>query len=248
MVTAFWGPAYPTGSGIYASELAERLVERGHEVHVITSDVGNVENNGFSKDIQLHALHSYGFAWNMNPIASSFRKILDGKFDIVHVHSYIFFLSNTAAMARWFSNHKYLLQFHGGLNHQMHETANDRRMWAKEKVFDRTLGRMTVDSADELLSVARSDLPIIKRKFGRDAVHLPNAVSLSKFRPEDGNAVYLTYVGKFEEWKGFTDLLDIFKIVKNDVPEAKLLLVGQGSQGIKIPKDDPSIRSWPCDA
>jgi len=41
MVTAFWGPAYPTGSGIYAYEVARRLAEQGNEVHVYTSNVGN---------------------------------------------------------------------------------------------------------------------------------------------------------------------------------------------------------------
>ncbi len=40
MVTAFCGPAYPTGSGIYAYEVARRLAEQGNEVHVYTSSVG----------------------------------------------------------------------------------------------------------------------------------------------------------------------------------------------------------------
>ena len=38
-VTAFWGPAYPSGSGVSCFEISSRLAEE-HEVHVFTSDLG----------------------------------------------------------------------------------------------------------------------------------------------------------------------------------------------------------------
>jgi sulfur relay (sulfurtransferase) complex TusBCD TusD component (DsrE family) len=43
MVTAFWGPAYPTGSGVYANELAKILTRKGHVVHLFFSNEGSCD-------------------------------------------------------------------------------------------------------------------------------------------------------------------------------------------------------------
>ena len=115
-VTAYWGPAYPTGSGVFCYELSKRLAKQ-FDVHVFTSDTGNFNNLSNLPNLHLHPLHTYAVIWNMNPVANVFTRLLQGDFDIVHVHSYIFFLSNMAALARLFkSNSKYILHFHGGLD------------------------------------------------------------------------------------------------------------------------------------
>ena len=203
MVTAFWGPAYPTGSGVYANELAKMLARKGHEVHLFVSNEGNCDYEIEMDGVVIHQLRSHGIYWNMNPLSNAFFKLLQDDFDIVHVHSYIFLISNSAALARGFKDFQYLLQFHGGINHSNINNGESGRLWVKNNIFDRTVGTFTARMADGVLSVCRADIPAIKAKFGVDASYLANAVDITKFRYKKPEARTVTFVGKLEKWKGF---------------------------------------------
>ena len=89
-VTAYWGPAYPTGSGVFCYEISKRLAKQ-FEVHVFTSSIGRFNNLNSIDNLHVHPLYTYGVLWDMNPIANVFTQLLKNDFDIIHVHSYIFF-------------------------------------------------------------------------------------------------------------------------------------------------------------
>jgi glycosyltransferase involved in cell wall biosynthesis len=229
MVTAFWGPAYPTGSGIYAYEVARRLAEQSNEVHVYTSSVGNFNEVKYPDNLHVHVLRAYGVVWDMNPLANVFTRLLREDFDIVHVHSYIFFMSNMAALARIFRDFRYVLHFHGGLNYSEAKMFYPWRVWAKENIYDRLPGLFTVKMADEVLSVAKSDIPIIKKKFGVDADWIPNGVCTEKFSYSESDSRIVTYVGKLEKWKGAETLIDVFKIIHKELKDVEFIVAGDGS-------------------
>ncbi len=231
-VSAYWGPAYPTGSGVFCYEISKRLAKQ-FEVHAFTSSVGNFRNLN-SNGINLHPLHTYATVWNMNPVADVFSKLLWNNFDIIHAHSYIFFMSNMAALARVFKrNARYILHFHGGLDFSSElSSAHPGRIWAKEHVYDKTLGCFTTRLADKVLSVSKNDIPIITRKFGvREVEWMPIAVDTEKFVPaaEKPDPPVITYVGKLEKWKGIDTLIESFKLVSQEVKNVKFLVVGTGS-------------------
>jgi glycosyltransferase involved in cell wall biosynthesis len=243
MVTAFWGPAYPTGSGVYAYELARRLAEQGNEVHVYTSSVGNFKEIKHNDNLHIHTLRTYGMVWNINPVADVFTKLLREDFDVVHVHSYIFFLSNMTALARYFKNFKYVLQFHGGLNFSEDTRKfHPFRVWAKENIYDKTLGSLTVKKADKVLSIAKSDIPVIKKKFGVDAEWMPNAVCTDKFSYSETDSKVVTYVGKLEKWKGVDVLIDVFRIIHKAIKNVKFMVVGDGSLISKLKNSDLPVK------
>ena len=232
-VTAYWGPAYPTGSGVFCYELSKRLAKQ-FDVHVFTSDTGNFNNLSNLPNLNLHPLHTYAVIWNMNPVANVFTRLLQGDFDIVHVHSYIFFLSNMAALARLFkSNSKYILHFHGGLDFPNGTRSfHPGRIWAKEHVYDKTLGYFTTKIADRVLSASKNDIPIIQRKFGvREVEWIPNAVDTETFNctQDKPDSPMVTYVGKLEQWKGIDTLIKSFEIIYREVKDVKFLVVGSGS-------------------
>lgn len=229
MIAALWGPALPTGSGIYAYELAKRLATEGHEVHVFTSSEGKFNGTKYPQDLHLHVLHSYGRMWEMNPLVNLLPPLLEHDFDIVHVHSYIFFMSNIAAFARGLRDFRYVLQFHGGMSHCAQADFSSSRMWMKEKVFDPTLGAFTVSMADRVLSVSRKDIPIIEKKFRVPCGHLPNAISVEDFSPQGECEDTVTYVGKLERWKGVENLVKVFHLIYRERPHTKFMVVGDGS-------------------
>lgn len=232
-VTAYWGPAYPTGSGVFCYEISKRLA-RQFEVHVFTSSVGSFNKLNNTNDIHLHPLRTYATIWDMNPVADVFTKLLWNNFDIIHVHSYIFFLSNMAALARIFKrNSCYILHFHGGLDFSDDlSQAHPGRIWAKEHIYDPTLGYFTARLADKVLSVSKKDISIITRKFGvREVEWVPIAADTGKFIPprEKPDPPVVTYVGKLEKWKGIDTLIRSFEIVSRQVKNVKFLVVGAGS-------------------
>jgi glycogen(starch) synthase len=231
-VTA-WGPHYPSGSAVSCYEISKRLAEH-FEVHVFSSDIGNHHKPEPIKNLFIHPLHTYATFWDMNPLANVFTRLLQGDYDIVHVHSYIFFLSNMAALSRLFKRHsRYVLQFRGGLDfsedsHNFHQG----RIWVKENIYDRTLGYFTAKMADKVFSVSKNDIPIIQRKFGiKDVEWVPNGVDTGIFKPviDTPGQPVVTYAGKLEKWKGIDTLVKSFGIIHQQVKNVKFLIAGTGS-------------------
>ena len=211
-----------------------------------TSDIGNFHNLEEVNNLYLHPLHTYIAVWNMSPLANVFSKLVRSDFDIVHVHSYIFFLSNMAALARVFNrSSRYVLHFNGGLSF-FENTKNfyPGRMWVKENIYDRTLGYFTARMADKVISGSKSDIPIIQRKFGiKEVEWIPNAVDIEKFTPseDEPNPPVVTYVGKLERWKGIDTLVKSFEMIHRQVKNAKFLVVGTGSLESKLRELDLPI-------
>jgi glycosyltransferase involved in cell wall biosynthesis len=228
-----WGHHYPSGSAISCYQISRRLAEH-FEVHVFSSNIGNHKNPESIKNLYLHPARAYATFWNMNPLANVFTGLVEGNFDIIHVHSYIFFVSNMAALARLFKRRsKYILQFRGGLDfsgdsHKFHRG----RIWAKEKIYDRTLGYFTVKLADKVFSVSKNDIAIIQRKFGVKRVEwVPNGVDTNLFLPakEKPSQPVVTYIGKLEKWKGIDTLQKSFEIIRQKVRNVKFRIAGSGS-------------------
>ncbi len=237
-VTAYWGPSYPTGSGVFCYELSKRLAKQ-FEVHVFTSDTGNFNNLSSSPHLHLHPLHTYAVIWNMNPVANVLSRLLQEDFDIVHVHSYIFFLSNMAALARLFKrDSRYILHFHGGLAFPNGtKSFHPGRIWAKEHIYDKTLGYFTTKLADRVFSASKTDIPIIQTKFGVNEVEwIPNAVDTEMFSSAEDKPgpPVVAYVGKLEQWKGTDVVIESFKRINREVKNVKFLVVGSGSQQDKL--------------
>lgn len=241
MVSPLWGPAYPTGSGIYACELSKRLAVLGHDVHVFTSDTGHFNGYQYPEGMTIHRLKSYGLMWEMNPLSNPFVSLVREDFDIVHVHSYIFLMSNLAALASMFRNFSYVLNFHGGLDLMNDCGSLSSRVWIKDHVYDRTIGRRTVRLADKVLTVCRKDIPSIKKKFGVDAQYIPNAVCTDHFAYDEDKDDTVLYVGKLERWKGAKDLLDIFSSIHRQRPGTKFKVIGNGSMLPDIASSDLPI-------
>lgn len=231
-VTA-WGANYPSGSAVSCYEISKRLAEH-FEVHVFSSDIGNHHNPEPINNLFLHPLHTYATFWDMNPLANVFTRLVQGDFDIVHVHSYIFFLSNMAALARLFKrDSRYVLQFRGGLDFSGDSrNFHQRRMWFKENVYDRTLGYFTAKLADKVFSVSRNDISIIQKKFGiKEVEWVPNGVDTKIFVPvkDKPHQPVVTYVGKLEKWKGIDILVRSFEIIHQQVKNVRFLIAGTGS-------------------
>lgn len=248
-------PSRAGGSVVYSTNLALQLQSRGHDVEFFAART-SAEDGGSLKErhVAVHTRPTFGIAFGVNPMAYLLSDLLRSDAEIIHAHSYIYATSNQAAIAARVRSRPFVLHMHGA-TYQGQGIA-DRRisgaLFLKEKVYDKTLGRWTIGSADAIAAVSAFDMQQCRETFdvSPDRLHLiPNAVDVEKFHPpaEDGERPpTVTFVGRLEQWKGANSFVQIARKVLQEVPEAIFQMVGDGPLRSKLIADsrdlDGSIR------
>ena len=222
------------GSERYVHNLALKQSEN-HEVHIFTTTqhmtrVGKSRINGVS----YHKFYSPLAIWNINPLSFILKDLMNSKFDVMHIHSYIYSLSNQAIVAKVLKRERALLQLHGGIGPLPYRTSWYKSL-AKE-VYDNTLGKFTIESSDIIASVSKSDLTQIMQYYDVSESRLkyvPNFVNTDLFtshNPTTEHRDTFLYIGDLEPWKGILTLIKWIRSNKNiDGPGIKIRFVGQGT-------------------
>jgi glycosyltransferase involved in cell wall biosynthesis len=223
------------GSERFAYNLAS-LQSSEFDVHIHTTTrnirkAGTSSNNG----ITYHRYYSPATVWNINPLSFMLRGLMRSESDIFHIHSYLYFTSNQAALAKVLRKKKSILQIHGGIGLPPFPTTLTKRV--VKQIYDRTLGRLTIECSDIVASVSRTDLSNIAEGFGvseSKLKYLQNAVDTRLFAPNkkqhDSKQKTVLYIGDFEPWKGIGSLIKWLKRKdKWDGIDIRFRFVGQGS-------------------
>ncbi|MEM2109934.1 MAG: glycosyltransferase family 4 protein [Candidatus Odinarchaeota archaeon] len=232
--------AYPPGryggSERFAMQLSKRLVERGHEVTILTSNFDKQVFYEEINDVKIYRYNCINNLWNVNPLTVILPKLLqDGdKYDIVHAHGHIFFTSNQVAFAKKMKKYKYVLHLHGGIIPEPNGSG-EKRFWVKKWFYDPTLGSFTVRAADVVASVSKKDIGEAIRIFKckrEKFVWIPPAVDTRKFcnnHNTNNGSRNITFIGRLEPWKGADLFIDIAKKISRIDSDIKFTVVGDGS-------------------
>ncbi|WEU40358.1 MAG: glycosyltransferase family 4 protein [Candidatus Odinarchaeum yellowstonii] len=232
--------AYPPGryggSERFAIQLSERLAKKGHEVTLITS---NFDKQVFYEKVNGVKVYRYkciNNLWNVNPLTVIFPKLLreGDKYDVVHAHGHIFFTSNQVALVKKIKKYKYVLHLHGGIIPEPN-SGGEKRFLVKKWVYDPTIGRFTVNTADIIASVSKCDIENAIRIFSCDPekfVWIPPAVDTKRFfnnHNSNNNVNNITFIGRLEPWKGADLFINIAKKIYKLNPNIRFTVVGDGS-------------------
>lgn len=231
-------PERPGGSVVYSTNLALELEKRGHEVDFFAPDFPpNGHRRYLGRHIPIHTSRCYGLMFGVNPLTFLTRELAKTRADVLHAHSYVYTTSNQAAFVSRITGRPFVLHIHGAMYGRPSEM--DRQtsaaLYVKEKIYDRTVGRWTINSADAIAAVSRFDLQQCREAFDvdEDKLHLlPNAVDPEVFSPgpdEAPDPPVVTYIGRLEPWKGAGSFLEIARLVHREVPEARFRIAGAGS-------------------
>jgi glycosyltransferase involved in cell wall biosynthesis len=245
-VTNFFKPSWETGGPArVAYELSKKLVERGHEVTVYTTDGFksrlNVKKNSA---IDVDGIKVYYFrnlsnylAGHMNmpvPYYLPFvarREIRD--FDVIHIHEHRTML---AAVVRHYAKKygvPYVLQPHGSTPRLI---AKKRRKW----LFDAVFGYGILKDASKLIALTRTEAEQYKKMgVGEDKIKIvPNGIDPSEYEnlPERGefrkrysireDEKIILYLGRIHERKGIDLLVKAFADLVKELGEVRLIIVG----------------------
>ncbi len=238
-VTPFFGEQFG-GTERFCYNLSRQLVNRGHQVDVYTSrTIPTTPKHEIVEGVQVFRFYTPTVIWQINPIAIMFQKLLNVKYDIIHIHSHLYFASNQTFLAKiirtTFSSYPpVVLHLHGGLGAPPSMGISSWQRVIKN-VFDKTLGAISMRSANHIIAQSQADAnkaahlyPCVRNK----TTIILNAIDLSAFPPFSNripNNHQLLFVGDLEHWKGVSSLIEAMRLLKKQKENFSLKIVGVGS-------------------
>jgi glycosyltransferase involved in cell wall biosynthesis len=228
------------GIGNYVYNLSKKLIERGHEISVLTR--GGLKPESFEYE-EIHVfkvpfLFAYPFHVDIHGIfVNLFLKRIRNELDLLHIHMPLTPPVNThlPIVSTFHSPH-----YADSLSI---EIADIRHFLIKTLgIIDYRLEKSLISNSNVVSAVSegvKSDMeryyrinPSLIKVFG-------NAVSdkfLEGARSNDitKDPFRILFVGRFEYQKGLLDLIDSMKIVVERIPQARLFLIGKGPLLLKL--------------
>jgi phosphatidylinositol alpha-mannosyltransferase len=218
----------PGGVQSHIRDLAEALIEAGHEVSVISPADDDtplppyVVPAGRAVPVPYNgsvARLSFGFL-----SASRVRRwIRDGGFDLLHVHEPA--APSLSLLACWVADGPIVATVHTA-------TPRSRAMAAAAPAL-----RTALEKINGRIAVSEAARTTLVEHIGGDAVLIPNGVSTKRFLtaeplpgwPGDGGSI--GFLGRLDEpRKGLDVLLRAFEILGPERPELRLLIAGRGDK------------------
>jgi phosphatidylinositol alpha-mannosyltransferase len=230
----------PGGVQAHIRDLAEALIDLGHQVSVISpadDDAplpGYVVPAGRAVPVPYNgsvARLSFGFV-----SASRVRRwVRDGNFDVLHVHEPV--APSLSLLACWVAT--------GPIVATMH-TANPRSrvMHAAEPMLQSALEKINAR-----IAVSEAARTTLVEHLGGDAVLIPNGVTVRRYAKADplpgwpGPGGALGFLGRFDEpRKGLPVLLRAFSAMAAQRPGLRLLIAGRGDADEALERVDAAVR------
>jgi glycosyltransferase involved in cell wall biosynthesis len=233
-------PPHIGGLENHVEVLSQEQGKLGHDVSVLTSTSGGTLPGGlWENGIRVRRLRSFKLGDDTLPLGM-FRTLMreNGTNDIVHLHGHLFYSTTLGAMHRRLHGAPTVMTFHGD-----YKAVTPAGRWMK-RVRDLTQGPIILNSLDGMIALTRFDkarLMAMGMDEGRISI-VPNGVDLDVFQPVDAgarnefrerfgvpeDAPMLLFLGKLLEQKGFLDLLRAMPRVLEQVPDAHLMVLGEG--------------------
>lgn len=232
---------FPAIGGVetHVYNIAEKLVEKGHEVTVYTSDLlrDNPQIRLCNVKDTVNGIRIRRFkAFKLLPkieastvMPSMITALSKEKADIIHAHGYRYFPAYLAALARHITEIPMVLTTH---------SSPETRMPTISALYNHTVGKFVLKTTDQIISLTKMGaeyLTSIGAKSEKISV-IPNGIDSNLFsRGTDGYSFrekygitgkIILFVGRLSKVKGLNYLIDAMPEILNEMPDAILLIVG----------------------
>lgn len=237
-ITPFY---YPRRGGVetVVKEYSERLVKRGHQVHVYTTDGGL--KNPWVEDINGVKVHrSIRVPLPiLKPLSPAFLlpfKLLPADINLIHIHANKYFSTDVGALVAKLRGLPLVYSPHAG--------TFGRTLFGR--LHNQTIGRLAL-SADVVVCVSEYERSLIgasRAKVKRFEV-LPNGVDTEKYFESPAlirRGPMVLYVGRLAGHKGIDTLIGAAPLVLEKIPEAKFVVAGPGERGSKFKVQSPKLK------
>lgn len=216
-------PKWLAGTEIATYHLAEHLAKRGHEIHVITSHDEGLPNFDKENGFYVHRL-----AWPKIQIIGGilfwlkiFLKIRTIKPEIVQVQAISIGLP--AFLAKKILKIPFIIWGRG----------SDVYLPGR---FTRIISKPILHNADAVLALTEDMRQKMKGIANREIFVVPNGINLEQFTggsspiAKENGVQNILFVGRLHPVKGVQYLIRAMENVLEEIPDAKLILVGNGEE------------------
>ncbi len=228
----------PGGVQNHVRDLAEFLIEAGHNVSVLAPAIDEtvlppyVVNAGKPISIPYNGAVARVL---FGPIAFARVRqwITSGNFDILHLHEPA--IPSISLLACWAAEGPMVGTFHAAAKHQKVIYAIGPIL---EPAIEKLSARIAVSEAARLT---------LTNHLETDAVVIPNGIYAKRYangvRQEKWAGNTIGFIGRFEEpRKGLQVLLDALPIIARFAPDVRVLVAGPGDSEEVLKSIDPQLR------
>lgn len=227
LIVGLFPPKWLAGTEIATYNLADHLARRGHEVHVITShDAGlpelSEENGFYIHRIAWPKIRFIGIVTFWAKICLTIRKI---KPDIVHSQSLLSGIPGWAV--------KKILK----IPYVVWGQGSDVYLPGR---FTRMTSKPILQNADAALALTEDMKQKMQDICGREISVVPNGIDIKRFKisssggKKAGNSKTIIFVGRLHPVKGVQYLIEAMAIIHREMPDVKLVIVGDGTERLRL--------------
>ena len=216
---------YIGGVETHVEEISKRLLQKGIEVEVLTTDASGklkrteIVNNIFVRRFRSFAPHD---AYYFSPKLEQYLRKEYRSYDIVHAHNYNALPSLHAVRAK--NTDKFVFTPH---YHETGHTFTRRLLHVPYKL----LGKQVFEKANRIICVSEYERGLILNGFRvkeSKTVVIPNGINvreIKKYKKSSKGGRTILYVGRLEKYKGIHNLLQVLPSLSADI---NLQIVGIG--------------------
>jgi glycosyltransferase involved in cell wall biosynthesis len=221
-------PFVAGGIGIHAHQMSSLQARSGHAVTVFTLRPKKPLAPDLSRDYDITFFPAYFTLWGNSFAPGLVRAIFkhSGDFDIIHAHSHLFFSTNICVLARLFHRVPLIITSHGLISASTPEWLNT--------LYKKTISRVSFCIADHIICYTETEKKTIEA-LGIDPEKISvihNGVDTTLFAPDGRKQSkkdhQILWVGRYVPGKGVEYLIEAFFQVRCKIPDARLVLVGEG--------------------
>jgi glycogen(starch) synthase len=226
MITARYTPEIG-GTEIHTKELAERLVQRGHQVTVLTTDrSGTLPSSETRSGVLIQRVRAWPRTADYYFAPGILRAKGRGRFDLIHVQGIHTFVAPLGMAVALIHRIPFVMAFHSG----GHSSRWRRAIRRPQLLVLRPLlnqARRLIANSDHELTYFQSHLHIPAPKYAVVPVG-SNLDVITEAEPEGDGSILILSVGRLEQYKGHNRLIEAWPAILESIPNGRLRIVGEG--------------------
>lgn len=225
-----------SGDARVAQLQAEEFAEKGNDVTIFALSANIKPKNyklfimGMPKSLFWQRVYRLIFPLDLIKASIWLPKLKN--FDLIISHLYP--MNWLAFLAKKFYKIKYTYWYHGTPNPELFPNLYER-IYMHIYIF---LTKVTVQNVDHAVSVSNAARRQFKKYTGIDSEVIYNHLDLERFQEgidgseirrlhNIGNDPVILFVGRISPHKGVHLLIDVFKLIKQQIPNLKLIIAGK---------------------
>ena len=242
-------PPAPGGVETHVLEISKRMRGAGHDVRVFTSDLFSETpfvrlteraDNVLGVPVTRFRAYTPGGEAHYLLYPAMKMAVMRAKADVVHAHSYGYFQTNLLPVVKRVRGIPTVMTAHF---HPLWSTWGGEKRKGLRRIYDSTLGKMSLNDVDIIISHTQNELNLMKSAgldaSGKRVRIVPAGIDFSRFSQiPDGapfrkafsipeNEQVVLFSGRLATNKGLSVLAEAAPIVLKQLPDTRFVIAGQ---------------------